>query len=537
MSLVDFLARTAPALHIDHVQGMLVRAHVAPEEFALVADELVNCRTLAHATQDVPAPRALEAQGLSCVHLFGTDDRAVQGTFGVHLVVRDDASQELLWISTELSPDAPVFHALTPEITAVNFAERALHDLLGIIPKGHPDLRRSVLHESFPEGWFPLRHDVPGDIAPPPASTPLVFPSVLGEGIVELPIGPVIGTGLDGAHVRVSVAGERTIAAEPRMAFSHKGVEKMVEGRVPDAALPLLERAAGDAVVAHALAFSRAVEAIAEIEVSDRAARVRAMMLEWERLAGHIAQMGTLAGWGTGQMVVGTRCLAVRERCARLAQEMSGSRWWRGMIVPGGVAKEFTADLAHMLQALNHVECAALRLKDMMLLSDGIRDRLEGVGVLTADAARAYGAVGPLARASGIAYDVRREYPCTAFAAFTPAIALRGEGDAFARLLVLWDEVKESIRLIREMIAHPGEGPLRTPCAPQDGDGVGLVEGHRGEVAAMVMLHAGALRRCVVRDPSWFHWQLISEIAPGNPVADMPIILASCSISPSGCDA
>ncbi|TAK96121.1 NADH-quinone oxidoreductase subunit F, partial [Patescibacteria group bacterium] len=304
----------------------LVEVRVKREDLAAVATSLVN---------EFRLPLSL---------LFGTDDRKNRQVFSVHVVFSSDATHERLVISADVPEQDAWYPSVTAAIMAAHWYERYLHDMLGVEPKGHPDLRRLVHHENVPENIFPLRKDFAWNSRLDHANVLYPMQHVTGEGVYEIPVGPIHAGIIEPGHFRFNVAGERIITLEGKLFFTHKGVEKLLEGKTIVEGLPFIERLSGDMVAAHALAYVQAAESMAGATVPKRAQMLRALLTELERMTMHIHDLGNIGGMGTGYSFVAANCFRIKERMMRLSDKLLGNRFWRGMIVPGGVNKDFEAD-------------------------------------------------------------------------------------------------------------------------------------------------------------------------------------------------
>src|SRR5207249_9578894 len=300
-------------------------------------------------------------------------------------------------------------------------------DLFGIRFIDHPDPRPLVRHGFWPADFHPLRKDepVPGPFVDD--GRPFPFKQVGGEGVYEIPVGPVHAGVIEPGHFRFSVLGETIIDMKARLYWTHKGTEKLFEGRVPADGVPLAERISGDTTVGHALAFSQAVEAAAGLEVPARARHLRVLLLEMERLYNHVGDFGMIAN-DMGFAVAHSHCFRIRERLLRLNKHVTGNRLLRGGIVPGGVGSDLPAglDLRSDLEAAlkDFEEIVALALDNTL-----VRDRLEGTGRLTTRTARDHGVLGYVARASGLDADVRRDHPFAAYGELDFKVPVLQTGD------------------------------------------------------------------------------------------------------------
>lgn len=532
MSTKDFLTNVLGFPVRELRPGMLV-ATTTREKFASAIDELVNARGLAVVEEDENS--GLEGIGLALSFVFATDQQTTPPGFGLNALLHDDTSQTWLLLSTQVPGSEPVYPAITRRVMVAHWYERQIFDLFGIEATGHPDLQTLVWRgDKLPEN-FPMQkeeRELQGAV-------PVVesAPTVSGEGIYEMTLGPVQAGIAESFEVRASVAGERAITLEMRMHYGHKGVEKFLEGKSPAQALPKVERIAGDAGVAHALAFVQAAENLSECEPTSRALGLRTLFSELERVSTHVRDIGSVGGVGTGYTVLATQSFRLVEKLARLSDELFGNRFWRGQIVLGGVARDLNAN---ELQRISNVVSEVVEeLHDVVTLamaSDGWRDRLETTGVLSREAALAYGAVGLVARASGIDRDVRRDHPYAAYEKFAPRVLVKPIGDVFARFCLRVEELKESVRLIQALCQSPGEGRPTVECEIKDGISWSATEGARGETLYFVEIKGGMLQRIVIRDPSFCNWPLMHELAVGNLLSDLPLCILSLGLSAAGTD-
>jgi len=479
--------------------------------------------------------------GLPLDLLFATDDREDGGGFGIHAVFAVDPSHRFLEIVADLPADVPAYESLTRQVMAAHWYERYAQDMFGVRAEGHPDGRRLVHHENVPAGTHPLRKDFRWDTRLAQADEPYPMGRVEGEGIFQIPVGPIHAGIIEPGHFRFNVAGERIITLEGKLFFTHKGVEKLLERRSADEALPLVERVSGDSAASHALAFCQAVETIAGCAVPERARALRVAAVELERLTMHLHDISNICGMGTGYTVMAANGFRIVERLRRLSSRLFGNRFFRGLIVPGGVATALSKEqLADAMSTIDDAWNEASSLVRLALDSDTLRDRLETTGVLTREAAWAYGAKGIAGRASGIERDARCTHPHAAYGELPVSARTRSEGDVFARMMLRVDEMADARSLIRAAAAiareESGNAEMRVECRPQDGSALGWSEGWRGQILDWVRIKGGVIDRAVIRDPSFCNWPLFGELAPGNIVPDFPLCNKSLDLSYSGTD-
>ncbi|MFE7978405.1 NADH-quinone oxidoreductase subunit C [Streptomyces shenzhenensis] len=443
-----------------------------------------------------------------------------------------DARTEL---RVRLDPDRPEVPTLAHLSFPAGRFEREMRDLFGIVPLDHPLPRRLVRHFHWPRGWYPMRPDAG---SPPPFGEqegPYPFLEVEGDGVYEIPVGPVHAGLIEPGHFRFSVVGETILKLKARLWFVHKGVEKLFQGRSAAAGLLLAERISGDTAVGHSLAYCLAVEEAAGTEVPAEAQRVRALLLELERIHNHVADLGMLCN-DVGHGILNAHAQRVREQLLRLNREVTGHRLLRGGVVPGGAALQSVPDVRR-LKALGE---DIREITDLALGHSTVRDRFTGTAVLKTEAAREIGCLGYVARASGLAYDARIAHPFTDYGPQLD-VPVHTSGDVLARFLVRAEEIDTSFALIERLAdglsaSHAILGP---PLAPGAGPrtGVGLVEGWRGTIATRVELAPdGTLTRVKPVDPSFFNWPALPVALADTIVPDFPLTNKSFNLSYAGND-
>jgi Ni,Fe-hydrogenase III large subunit/Ni,Fe-hydrogenase III component G len=460
--------------------------------------------------------------------LVGLDERSVGGDGLAVEAVITRADRSLARLRAGLPLDEPSYPSISPLIPAAHWDEREAKDLLGIIPVGHPDPRRLVLHERWPRGYHPLRKDAPLHVGLPDAERHFVPFEVHGEGVYQLPVGPIHAGIIEPGHFRFSAMGERVLHLDARLFFAHRGLEKLVEGRSFAAALPIVERACGVCTVTHALAYAEAVEALTETSVPPRARWARVLLAELERLYNHVGDLGNIcAGIGFHSGVA--RLGSLKERLLRVNDGLTGHRYLTGMVAPGGLALDLDptalAALPRTLEAIGVELASAVRA---IVRSEGVMSRLGGTGIVGIETAVALGALGVTARASGLGLDLRLDRPYAAYSDLEVRLVTALGGDVAARFHVRAQEASESLRLIREAAGRLPAGPISTPRSrtPAAGESaLGAAEGPRG--TSWIWLRAGpegTIDRLRLRSGSFANWPIVAAAAPGNLVPDFPLI-------------
>jgi Ni,Fe-hydrogenase III large subunit/Ni,Fe-hydrogenase III component G len=442
------------------------------------------------------------------------------------------AADRFVTLVVSVDPERAEVPSLTLRMPAANWHEREAQDLFGIVAVGHPDPRPLVLHDGWPHGVYPLRKSFDGNQSVPrePAEE-LPHMVVEGEGVFEIPVGPIHAGIIEPGHFRFSSVGEMVLHLDARLFYTHRGLEKRIEGMSVADGFHVAERLCGVCSVAHGLGFCAAVESIAGIEAPPRARAVRAIALELERLYNHVGDIGNLCAgasyhWGT------SAGLRIKETLQRMNERLAGNRFLRGWLWPGGVQRDLDADEARALTAtLGKAEAALADLDHDIGRNPTVADRFDETGLLPRQAAVDLGVTGVAARASGVDRDARRDHPHGAFALLTdahPQVVTAEEGDVNARYRVRTGEARESMRLIRHLLERLPAGPLvaALPEAPPAGR-VGLVsiESPRGASIHWLRLDAlGRVDRYHVRSASYANWPAVPIAALSAIVPDFPLV-------------
>ncbi|MFI6685508.1 NADH-quinone oxidoreductase subunit C [Streptomyces sp. NPDC050485] len=436
-------------------------------------------------------------------------------------------------LHVRLDPDRPSVPSLAQLSFPAGRFEREMRDLHGVVPRDHPLPHRLVRHFHWPRGWYPMRPDA--GAAPPFGAQegPYPFLAVEGDGVYEIPVGPVHAGLIEPGHFRFSVVGETIIRLKARLWFVHKGIEKLFEGRTPDGGMRLAERVSGDTAVGHGLAYCLAVEEAYGVEVPQEAGRARALLLELERLHNHVTDLGALCN-DVGHSVLNSHALRVREQLLRLAETTTGHRLLRGGVVPGGARLAAVPDPAVFAQLAADVR----EITGLALGHATVRDRFAGTAALGADAARDLGCLGYVARASGLDADARFGHPFTAEGCPEEPVT-QSSGDVLARFLVRAREAQASLDLAGRLAAglQPGDLTVPLPRRPAGTAGTGIVEGWRGAITTRVEVTPdGTLSRVKPVDPSFFNWPALPVALADTIVPDFPLANKSFNLSYAGND-
>lgn len=479
--------------------------------------------------------------GLTFKCITATDDRNEGGGFTLWYIfsARNEQAFVIPYITLK---DTDVFPSLAKVMQSAWNFEKRIRSFFGLQLSGHPDGRQTVLHENWPTNLFPLRKDFQWQTRPATAQGAYPFQVVEGEGIYEIPVGPIHAGIIEPGHFRFSVAGEEIVLLEPRLGFVHKGSEKLFEQVSLADKVRLAEKISGDSSFSHSLAFCLAVEQLGNIIVPERASYLRVIFAELERLANHFGDIGAMM-LDTGFNFGGSNGARLREMVMQLNERLTGSRFLRGTNVVGGVTK----DIAHDAQQQLASDLQAMKedFEEVIAIAEGsvsLTNRLKGTGVLTNAVAAEHGIVGVSARAAGIAIDTRIDFPYAAYAKLTLGdIPVEQAGDAHARFQVRIAEARSAMEIIQQALRALPVGPIVTSVnhvvLQKSTIAVSAVEGWRGEIVYFLQTDTqGNISRVAPRDPSILNWVALSHAGVGNVVPDFPLINKSFNLSYAGYD-
>jgi Ni,Fe-hydrogenase III large subunit len=396
--------------------------------------------------------------------------------------------------------------------------ERAIRDLVGLEPEGLPDTR-PWLHHSGPYQFLPAK----------------------GESLHQIPVGPVHAGIIEPGHFRFTANGETVVRLEERLGYVHKGIESLIAGASIERAAVLAGRVSGDSTVSFALAFARAVEAALAIEVPPRAAWLRALLAELERLANHFGDIGAVCNDAAFAMMH-AQCSLLREQVLRTSEACFGHRLMMDRVIPGGMRCDLPGDGERRLLAL--IALVRSRFPELVELYDNtasLKDRTVGTGILSPALAQQFAAGGYVGRASGRNFDARRAPGYAPYDRMQFEVPVVHAGDVNARIWIRIREVEQSLGLVEQILGRLPSGPVcilfSKPEIFSAREGVALVEGFRGDILVWVRIGPGGnVERCHLRDPSWFQWPLLEAAIEGNIVADFPLCNKSFNCSYAGHD-
>jgi Ni,Fe-hydrogenase III large subunit/Ni,Fe-hydrogenase III component G len=473
------------------------------------------------------------------VSMFANDEKSLNGRYGVYYVFADREGGLLLILKTLVEPRKMEIRSISTQVHTAAQYEREIHDMFGIKPIGHPDARRLVLHGNWPDGVFPLRKEFDRKQKPSFEKKEIKFQKVMGTGVYEIPVGPVHAGIIEPGHFRFSVAGEPIINLEAQLYYVHKGIEKLCEGESIERCLYVSERISGDESFANSLTYCQAIEKIAGADVPIRAQCTRVIFAELERLTSHLGDLGGVCldaayGFATFQFRM------MRGWAYAIAEELCGMRFLRSVNQLGGVRKDFISGKeAKIIEQLGKIKRELEDTRCIVEANSMFTDRIEHTGILAADIAADLNAVGPGGRASGMYFDVRKNYPYEVYQHFDFCIPEQFNGDIRSRFYTKLSECFESINLMVKVIEAMPNGESLRPIdsAPAYAFALGVTEAPRGENIHWIMTgENNTIFRYKIRTASFCNWPALCHAVKGNVVPDFPLINKSFNLSYAGND-
>jgi Ni,Fe-hydrogenase III large subunit len=441
-------------------------------------------------------------------------------------------------VDVDLAATTDRYPSLTRHVPAAFWYEREVHDLFGLIAKGHPRLDPIVLPlDSGQPKPRPGAREQPPPLTPHERSLP---PHLAGAGIFTLPHGPVRSGVVESVEYLIETPGEDIPHLRVRPHHKHRGLAKRFEELSAAEGVRMAERVEGIASVSHALGYAQAVEDLAGVDVPEHAMLIRLVHAELERVANHLDVAVRLAD-AAALAVASARMSWHKERVLRLRSQLCHSRYGRGVVILGGVRSGLHLTADELGTALEQLERDITGDERAAMLTPSFLDRLRGTGPLPVEVALRHGALGPLGRASGAGEDVRASRPYGAYRYQHVDVVQGAAGDVQERLRVRWAELHESFRLIRQALSRLStwdevpETALRAPLhSIPDGRGTGWAEAPQGEVLYVVEVVDGQLRRVVPRSASFHNLPLFHTVFAGDIFTDFPFIEASFGLSIAG---
>lgn len=484
--------------------------------------------------------------------MLANDERKQSGVFTVSWIFGLPGENKIMRLVLSVDQHKAVFPSIFELVPSALLFELEIRDMFGLTPEGNPDLsvkdehrpksvRRLVHHHSWPEGAYPLRKDFPWNKRPKEENIAFPFRYGEGEGVFEIPVGPIHAGVIEPGHFRFTAVGELILNLEIRLWYSHRGIEKLFEQKKLSEAVKLAEHISGDTSFGHSLAFCEAIEDLAGIHVSKRAGILRVIFLELERIYNHVGDIGMI-GLDAAFAFAGSHGSRLKELAMQLNDTLTGSRILRDVNTIGGVTKDITGEHKKLLESfLLSFEKDFDEFVNVLLSASSLLDRLETTGRLKHQTAFDYNAVGVVARASGLRRDARKDFPNEWWCHMSFDEAVFETGDVFARFQVRVVEVRQSLTIIQKALENLPQGePIAStqPIVLREGSvAVSIVEGWRGELVHVVIAGANnSLYRVKVRDASFLNWPTLSRAILNNIIPDFPLCNKSYNMSYAGND-
>jgi len=461
-----------------------------------------------------------------------TDMVRQDGKYMVSYIFSFDREKIFLCIQVAVDAAEPDIDSITPIIAGANWSERETRDLVGINPKNHPDPRRLVLADDWPQGVYPLRKDFPYDYKPPSEPQNKVQLKKPPEGTKVIPIGPFYPVLEEPAYFKLFVDGETIVDSDYRGFYSHRGIEKIGDSKLTyNQVCFIAERICGICGFIHSTCYCEAVERAAGIEVPLRAHYIRTIMLELERIHSHLLWLGIavhIIGFDTLLM----QSWRIREPVMWLCEKISGNRKTYGMNLIGGVRRDIPSSIHdEIIRVIEKIERETIEVINAVVGDTSLHLRLKDVGVLTEEVARSICTVGPTVRGSGIGIDSRVDHPYAAYDLIDFEVAVQSGCDVWARTLVRLKETIEAIRIIKQCLLEMPDGPIMGEVMeeiPSGREAICCVEAPRGEAIHYVQTgEDNRPYRWKVRAPTYANLQCVPYLIKGERIADVPIIIGS----------
>ncbi|HET6363525.1 MAG TPA: NADH-quinone oxidoreductase subunit C, partial [Nitrospirota bacterium] len=432
------------------------------------------------------AAKALKKEYALLAAEWATDESPFGRGFGIFACYRHES--EYVVIKTFAPLDDPTFPSLTKKFVPAYRFERQIKSLMGVTAVGHPDQRPWIKHEDWPEDAWPLRKEFNASKSLPRVPGQYRWIRAEGEGVYEIPVGPVHAGIIEPGHFRFQAVGEDIINLEEKLGYVHKGIEKRFESLSWNEAARLAGRVSGDTTVAHCLAYAQAVEAMTGSMPPERAMWLRALFLERERIANHLGDLGAICN-DVAFAILLYQFMRLKEALLRTNLKLLGHRFMMDKVIPGGVAVDIDAEGIKMIIA--EMDWLAKEFERLVVIYDensSVEDRVRDTGMLRSEQARDLCVVGFVARASGLNLDCRIHYPFPPYDRINVSIPVLVSGDVHARAWVRVEEIRDSMRIIREILnTLPDGGITSSMNAPlPDKSGFAAVEGWRGEIICWV---------------------------------------------------
>lgn len=490
------------------------------KNFKILANELLA------SANDLHAKKAL------LLTMWGEQQEA---NFYLHLVFIIE--NNLIHYEILLDQQYPAYPDLSDLFPVANRLQRALYDLWGFKTMQAKDERPWLRHHAWPKNYFPLREERLPEVNL--SKEPYPFVTVQGDGVHEIPVGPVHAGIIEPGHFRFSVLGERVLRLEERLGYVHKGIHRRFVGMSMEEGAKLAGRISGDATVAYAASYAMAIENLADFILLPRAQYLRALLIECERIMNHLGDLGALGN--DGGLAFGLAQFSrLKENVLRINQQVFSHRYLKDLIIPGGVTIDLNNEQIKFLLKENEELLAEVKnLQNIYDNHGGLQDRFLSTGFISPELAMQLGLLGMAARASGLNLDWRAQFNLYPYNELNFKINTRKKGDVAARVKIRFQEIYESLRLVKLILKNLPDGEIFSPVhnITVNKWGFGGVESWRGPVFFAIKCgQQKRLQAVHMHDASWQNWPALEYAILGNIVPDFPLINKSFNLSYSGVD-
>ncbi len=460
-----------------------------------------------------------------------------QGFLKLYGVLSDDENQQFMVSQTKICSDQ--FTSLSTDYPQLQLFEREIAEQYGCIPVGHPWLKPVRYHHSWTnlDAWNRKKDEA---ILPGVGD----FYKVKGDQVHEVAVGPVHAGVIEPGHFRFQCQGEEVLHLEIALGYQHRGIEKVLISGPNHKTLHYMELLAGDTTVGHCLTYCQNIEGLMSTEISDRSKVLRGIVLELERIANHVGDLGALAN-DVGYLPTASFCGRLRGEWLNLTALITGNRFGRNFLIPGGTSYDLTKD--QILSMVNKIELLEKETEESIALlweNQSVLARFEEIGILSSNQAKDMGLVGPVARATGLGRDVRKTMPSGIYQKMLIPIRTIESGDVYARAYVRGLEVKTSIEFIKKALndlQNDASIEARQIIALDSLIANSLIatvnEGWRGEICHVAITdNEGKFERYKIVDPSFHNWMGLAIALRNQGISDFPICNKSFNLSYSGHD-
>ncbi|TWU34544.1 Formate hydrogenlyase subunit 5 precursor [Novipirellula aureliae] len=509
-----------------------------------VAEQLTTTNGVSVATESVPllsfdsfADRLAEqldhnTSGLSA--LFGVP--TASQTVRLYAVTNRATKSEVTIFATDVGDSYPALSVRTPQ---AHWFEREIAEQWGIVPEGHPWLKPIRFHRSYVatrDAWGRSENE---EILPSVQPQGTDYFKIRGDEIHEVAVGPVHAGVIEPGHFRFQCHGENVFSLEIELGFQHRGIERQLLGGPDKRSLHFMETLSGDTSIGHATTYCQALEGLAGVDAPLRAHSIRAIALEFERLANHTGDLGALA-MDVGFLPTASFCGRLRGDWLNASALICGNRFGRATVRPGGVQFDLDEERIDELQTrIDAIYRDVTGAAELLWNTPSVMARFEGCGVVPRHVADDLGLVGIAGRACGIDRDARRDFPFGIFRFHQIPVSTSSTGDVFSRAYVRWLEIQRSVRFIQEQLRAMPKTATRRDLDELKGNQfvVSIAEGWRGEICHVALTnHEGQFEHYKVVDPSFHNWIGLAMALRNQEISDFPVNNKSFNLSYCGHD-